>query len=277
MTVIVCRARRRRLGFVDGGSPRPTGSRPWPRRRPTCSRRCTICASIAPRRSAIFGADQPRPGIASSSRTCARAEMPALKSALAVVERIDYPAQQRASGRGPRAAGEEARRAARGVRRGVPAAEGGAPRRHSPRNSSTRRPRLLETLDKLSARLTRLVKLEDAYVDQLMEIKQLAWVARNAGGDASVMISNALGGLPLPADPMLKLHHERRARSRPPGRRSRTGGGRPAAAGALRRRGARRRRANSSRRTSSRCASSMLKMLVAGREARDDARRNGPA
>jgi hypothetical protein len=64
---------------------------------------------------------------------------------------------------------------------------------------------LIETLDKLSARLTRLIKLEDAYVDQLMEIKQLGWAARNAGGDASVMISNALGGLPMPADPMLKF------------------------------------------------------------------------
>jgi methyl-accepting chemotaxis protein len=63
---------------------------------------------------------------------------------------------------------------------------------------------LLETLDKLSARLTRLVKLEDAYIDQLLEMKHLAWVARNAGGDASLMISNALGGIALPAEPMLR-------------------------------------------------------------------------
>ena len=63
---------------------------------------------------------------------------------------------------------------------------------------------LLETIDKLSSRLTRLIKLEDGYIDQLMEIKQLAWVVRNAGGDASVMISNTLGGQPLPAEPMLK-------------------------------------------------------------------------
>ena len=63
---------------------------------------------------------------------------------------------------------------------------------------------LLETLDKLSARLTRLVKLEDAYVDQLLEMKHLAWVARNAGGDASLMISNALGGIALPAEPMVR-------------------------------------------------------------------------
>src|SRR5215470_7169038 len=63
---------------------------------------------------------------------------------------------------------------------------------------------LLETIDKLSSRLTRLIKLEDGYIDQLMEIKQLAWTVRNAGGDASVMISNSLSGQPVPADALLK-------------------------------------------------------------------------
>ena len=63
---------------------------------------------------------------------------------------------------------------------------------------------LMKLLDHTSSQLTRSVKLEDSFVDQLMELKQLAWVARNAGGDASVMISNALGGLPIPPDAMLK-------------------------------------------------------------------------
>jgi methyl-accepting chemotaxis protein len=61
---------------------------------------------------------------------------------------------------------------------------------------------LMDLLDKISTQLTNSVKLEDSYIDQLMELKQLAWIARNAGGDASVVISNALGGLPLPPDPM---------------------------------------------------------------------------
>ncbi len=43
---------------------------------------------------------------------------------------------------------------------------------------------LLAMLDRLSVRLDRLIKLEDAFIDQLMEIKQLAWVARDSGGDA---------------------------------------------------------------------------------------------
>ena len=59
---------------------------------------------------------------------------------------------------------------------------------------------------KISTQMVRSVKLDDAYVDQLLTIKQLAWVARNTGGDASVMISNALGGLPLPADAMAQYY-----------------------------------------------------------------------
>jgi methyl-accepting chemotaxis protein len=46
--------------------------------------------------------------------------------------------------------------------------------------------------------------LQDAFVDRLMEVKQLAWVVRSAGGDASVVISNTLSGQPLAADALLK-------------------------------------------------------------------------
>jgi methyl-accepting chemotaxis protein len=62
---------------------------------------------------------------------------------------------------------------------------------------------MIDMLDRISSQLTRAVKLEDAYIDQLLDLKQLAWVARNAAGDASVMISNGLGGLPLPKDAMM--------------------------------------------------------------------------
>jgi methyl-accepting chemotaxis protein len=62
----------------------------------------------------------------------------------------------------------------------------------------------INMLDKLSTRLVQLIVLQDAFVDRLMEVKQLAWVARNAGGDASVMVSNTMGGQPLPADAFIK-------------------------------------------------------------------------
>jgi hypothetical protein len=51
---------------------------------------------------------------------------------------------------------------------------------------------LLETLDKLSATLAATVNHQDATIDQLLAIKQTAWLLRNTGGDASVLVSNAL-------------------------------------------------------------------------------------
>jgi methyl-accepting chemotaxis protein len=62
----------------------------------------------------------------------------------------------------------------------------------------------IDMLDKLSTRLIRLIVLQDAFVDPLMEVKQLAWIVRNAGGDASVIVSNTLAGQPLPGDALLK-------------------------------------------------------------------------
>ena len=64
---------------------------------------------------------------------------------------------------------------------------------------------LIDMADKLSSRMTQLVKLDDALIDQLLAIKQFAWDARNAGGDTSVMVTNALQGLPIPANAMDKF------------------------------------------------------------------------
>ena len=55
----------------------------------------------------------------------------------------------------------------------------------------------VDALDKLSSRLTAAIKRSDAYVDQLMEMKQLAWNVRNSAGDASVVISNIMAGQPV--------------------------------------------------------------------------------
>jgi methyl-accepting chemotaxis protein len=62
---------------------------------------------------------------------------------------------------------------------------------------------LLNLLDSLSSKITASIKLDDSLTDQLMELKQLAWVVRNAGGDASVIISNGLGGRPVPPDALI--------------------------------------------------------------------------
>jgi methyl-accepting chemotaxis protein len=51
---------------------------------------------------------------------------------------------------------------------------------------------LLETLDKLSASLAAAVNHQDATIDQLLAIKQIAWLLRNTAGEASLLISNGL-------------------------------------------------------------------------------------
>jgi methyl-accepting chemotaxis protein len=61
---------------------------------------------------------------------------------------------------------------------------------------------VIDQLENLSARLTRLVKLDDAYIDQLLELKHLAWIVRYTAGDVSVMVSNPMSGLPVAQNAM---------------------------------------------------------------------------
>jgi methyl-accepting chemotaxis protein len=64
--------------------------------------------------------------------------------------------------------------------------------------------KLLETLDKVSGRLSASVKLHDATVDQMLMVKHLAWLVRDGGGDASLMISNGIAAGRLPPDSLEK-------------------------------------------------------------------------
>jgi methyl-accepting chemotaxis protein len=65
---------------------------------------------------------------------------------------------------------------------------------------------LSDLLAKVSNQIVLTIKLQDSYVDQLIELKELAWVARNAGGDISLLISNGIGGIPMPADSLTKYN-----------------------------------------------------------------------
>src|SRR5690606_20100199 len=65
---------------------------------------------------------------------------------------------------------------------------------------------LLELLDTLSGRVGSIIKQDDAYIDQLMNLKQLAWLARNAGGDAAIMVVRVVAGQKPPAN-ALDLYH----------------------------------------------------------------------
>jgi methyl-accepting chemotaxis protein len=51
---------------------------------------------------------------------------------------------------------------------------------------------LLSTLDKLSGLLTAAVNHQDATIDQLLAIKQTAWLLRNTAGEASLIVSTRL-------------------------------------------------------------------------------------
>jgi methyl-accepting chemotaxis protein len=51
---------------------------------------------------------------------------------------------------------------------------------------------LLVNLEKLSAALAAAVNHQDAAIDQLLAIKQIAWLLRNTGGEASLIISKGL-------------------------------------------------------------------------------------
>jgi methyl-accepting chemotaxis protein len=130
------------------------------------------------------------------------AEMPALQSALTALETVDFPERQAVVSE----LGQRIKKlAALHQESAAAVAQPKAARRPALapeiRDEITA---LIEMLDKLSLRLNRLVKLEDPFIDQLMELKQLAWVMRDAGGEASVLVSNRLAGQPLPADAFSK-------------------------------------------------------------------------
>ena len=60
--------------------------------------------------------------------------------------------------------------------------------------------KLLDTLDKMSSRMFASVKFSDPMIDQLMGMKEIAWIVRNLGGEASLMISNSVVAGHLPPD-----------------------------------------------------------------------------
>ena len=63
---------------------------------------------------------------------------------------------------------------------------------------------LLGTLDKLSAMLAAAVNHQDPVIDQLLAIKQIAWLLRNTAGEASLLVSNAITAGQLPPETHLK-------------------------------------------------------------------------
>ena len=59
---------------------------------------------------------------------------------------------------------------------------------------------VIDNLDRLGNELAAAVKMKDPFVDEMMALKQLGWMARASGGDTSVVLSNGLAYGQLPPD-----------------------------------------------------------------------------
>ncbi|MDQ7249671.1 methyl-accepting chemotaxis protein [Dongia sedimenti] len=63
---------------------------------------------------------------------------------------------------------------------------------------------LIAMLDKLSQQLAASVKHQDAVIDQMLAMRQLAWQVRNSGGNASLYVTNAMASGEVPPELMEK-------------------------------------------------------------------------
>jgi methyl-accepting chemotaxis protein len=140
-------------------------------------------------------ADNPPSDTIPMMRKSQAAEMPALKSALALLQELDLPGQHDT-------VADLARQVAAldELHRAVDSALAQAKSARTPGFADQQFKQmgeLLDLLDKVSKDVAVAIKLQDPYVDQLLQLKDLAWATRNAGGDASVVISSTMAGKPL--------------------------------------------------------------------------------
>jgi methyl-accepting chemotaxis protein len=142
--------------------------------------------------------------LAKQTQDVRTAEMAALKPALAGLEKLDWPEKQAVYPGLVDAAKKLAElhaETATAVTQPKASRKAGLAQEHFKVADG-----LLHTLEAVSGQLTRLVKMEDSYIDQLLILKQLAWMARNTAGDAQVMIANGLAGQKLPNGAMTLYH-----------------------------------------------------------------------
>jgi methyl-accepting chemotaxis protein len=149
-----------------------------------------------------MNAEQPSASLVPAHQKGREIEVAALKAGLAVIQATDFPGQK-----------EAAEKLDQGIKKLMALHRETAAAFAQPKamrkagllqEFNTYATSLTDLLDNISSQMTKSVALGDSYIDQLLELKQLAWMARNAGGDASVIVSNTLAGQPLPADAMLR-------------------------------------------------------------------------
>src|ERR1700716_3138570 len=138
------------------------------------------------------------PAIEKYVRGIRDSEMPALQSALAILESIDFADRATLL---PELQREFKSMTALHAETGQAFTKPKAARREGlAKEYMDEANKLLDTLDKVSERIFESVKGKDSFVDQMMTMKQLAWRVRNGGGDASLMVSNGLAAGRLPPD-----------------------------------------------------------------------------
>jgi methyl-accepting chemotaxis protein len=144
--------------------------------------------------------DKQLPGPSAQILAVRAAEMPALRAAYAVLQTVDFADRQTmitALDQATRRLAALQEETTQAFTQPKAARRGGLAKEFFAETSG-----LIELLDKLSSAITRSVKLDDAYIDQLMELKQLAWFARTSAGNASVVVSDLMAGLPVQGDPV---------------------------------------------------------------------------
>ncbi len=144
--------------------------------------------------------DRQLQSLAKQTQDVRAAEMAALKPALADLEKLDWPEKQAVY---PALVEGVKKLTALHAETAIAVTQPKASRRAGLAQEHFKTAdEVLKAVDTISSQLTRLVNRHDAFVDQLLIVKQLAWLARNTAGDAQVMIANGLAGQKLPNEPM---------------------------------------------------------------------------
>jgi methyl-accepting chemotaxis protein len=147
------------------------------------------------RATTVIDLNSERTGVSQILAKSRGSEMAALQSALDYLPQVDFPDQQALTAeladrfKRITASHDETAAALAQPKASRPA---GLPERAFKEANE-----LFGLIDKLSTRVSTAIKLQDPFIDQMMEIKQLAWTMRNSSGDATLVILNPLAGKPV--------------------------------------------------------------------------------
>jgi methyl-accepting chemotaxis protein len=147
------------------------------------------------RASTVIDLNTDRTGMSQILTNARTAQMAALQSAMQYLPQINFPEQQAMTAeladriRRITASHDETAAALAQPKASRPAGLGD--------KSYKEANELFGLVDKLSTRVVNAVKLQDAFIDQMLAIKQLAWATRNMTGDSTLIILNPLAGKPV--------------------------------------------------------------------------------